>query len=188
MAGSSRPRRVLAPERKRWLLPVVIGVVIVAIIGVIAAVWMSQGEAVPNPTPTVVTSDDPTPDATGPGADPSEGATPSPALPPEPSPYCKAFGDLGLSEQVEGTDDEGQVDFARLALVFKELTDKYSEASKLAPQSLQPEYAKVLKQLRQGLDAVTSQDFEELKKMVKNLNSLNETMEKIYIESTAICG
>jgi hypothetical protein len=130
----------------------------------------TTGSPTPTPTPTLTTTPAPTPTPTR-----------------EQTPYCKAFSRItadGVTAQSEG----GQVDFAALSTQFSALIKKYSAAAALAPPSLQADYAKVLAFLEQGKGAVDAKDLQQLKVMVKNLSSLNETMANIQAESTALCG
>ena len=140
--------------------------------------------------PTVVPTPPPTPTPTPtPTPSPTLAGTPTPT--PTPSvvrtPYCKAFSRItGGGVAAEGGD--GAVDFPALSTQFGQLITRYSAAAALAPQSLRSDYAKVLTYLKQGKAAVDAKDLEELKVMIGNLSSLNDTMSSIQAESKALCG
>lgn len=200
VGGSPRAKRgipVTGAHTRRLLLAVGLGLLVLVAGGL--AAWALFGPTRPaaapaSPSASVTSPPSPTPSETlSTSPSPSASDTPSPSAPTETAtakeqtPYCKAFSRMGETE-IEGSDNDGNVDFDKLAKSFATLIEKYSAAAALAPESLKDDYDKVLAKLQQGADAVKSKDFEALKEMVKNLKSLNSAMDAIHDESTKLCS
>jgi hypothetical protein len=162
----------------RWLL--LVGAIVLALVVGGIAFALTRVTPTTGTSPTSVAS--PTEVVT-----PSETPTPSPTPTKVQTPYCKAFSAI-TAGGVETGGDEGGADFAKLSKTFSDLIAKYSAAAKLAPKNLTTAYATVLSYLKQGKQAVDSRDLDQLKEMVKNLDSLNETMTTIQTESQKLCG
>lgn len=174
--------------KRRWI--VLAGAVALALVigGVAFALTRPAPTAGEQPTapvtsasPTAAPAPTLTPTSTVTSASPTASATK------EQSPYCKAFARI-TAGGIDAGENEGAVDFAALKKTFDQLIKNYSAAAKLAPASLEDDYAKVLAYLKQGREAVTGKDLDELKTMVKNLSKLNDAMAAIQSESQALCG
>lgn len=186
MTAQPGPRRV----KRRW--PVLAGAVAVALlVGVaafaIAGPGRSGGQPTPagSPTPPVTSVPVETPAETpveAPSATPSSTATPK-----EQTPYCKAVANI-RSGGLEASNNEGNLDFEALSKNFAELIKLYSAAAEHAPAELAGEYRTALNYLKEMKAAVDSRDLEGIKKMVRNLSSLNDTMATIQTESERLCG
>lgn len=159
---------------RKWIIAAVVVALLLIGAGAYALTRGGTGTATPTPTPTVELT-------------PSETPTPtiSPTKPDDP--YCVAFAKITAGGVQTGEDGDG-VDFAELAARFTDLIGKYTAAAKLAPEELTDDYERVLGYLTQGKEAVNSRDIEELKSMVRNLDSLNDSMDSIEQASRQMCG
>lgn len=183
MAPSNAPRW-------GWALVGLAGVVVIvlAVWGVGNALVAQRETPTPTPSPPTLTSppEVPIPVPTPTETTPSEPSTPSPEPTKTVTPYCAAFQSIKTSD-IEATNAEGEMDFPRLSRTLGSLIDKYSQAAALAPPNLKPDYEKALRYMRQGKKAAESQNFKELKTLVRNLSSLNQTMDSIQGKSEQIC-
>jgi hypothetical protein len=175
--------------KRRWI--VLAGAVALAlVIGGVAFALTRPAQTAGGPT-APVTSGSPTaapaPTLTPTATATESSASPTPSASKTQSPYCKAFARI-TAGGIDAGEEEGAIDFAALKKTFNELIDRYSAAADLAPASLSDDYAKVLAYLKQGRKAVSGQDLDELKTMVKNLSKLNDAMASIQDESQALCG
>jgi len=176
------------PRKRDWRWLMLTGVAVL-VLGVAAVLWFNRAAPTAQPSPASTTTQSSTTPAPAPSASEepaSPSATPSPASTKKQSPYCRAFTRItagGLST----SSDDGSVDFDELSNKFADLIKKYSAAAALAPPSLDEDYAQVLVYLRQGKRAVDSRNLDQIKAMVRNLSSLNSTMENIQTESEELC-
>lgn len=169
----------------RWIT--LIGAVVVGVVVLVVVMWpRSNPAAVPESSPSVSTGVSSTAEPSGTASAAPATTGPSSTSPQSASPYCVAFGAIkagGVSTGKEGD----SVDFNELSDRFDDLITKYSAAEKVAPADLKDDYARVLGYLRQSKKAVDSRNLEQIKAMVRNLSTLNATMESIQSRSERLC-
>lgn len=179
---------------KRWII--LAGAVVLALL-IGGTVWGLSSLLPSGATPVATTTAAGTPSGTPTATDtpvvtptPTPSATPTPTPTPTPtekSLYCKAFARI-TAGGIDTKTKDGSIDFAELSDQFGQLITRYSAAAKVAPDSLKADYEEVLAYLRQGKKAVDAKSLDQLKIMVGNLGSLNDTMSNIQAESKTLCG
>ncbi len=146
-----------------------------------AMTTMSASTSTPIPSPSAFSPTTKT-SASSDAAGQTAKATPTKVV----TPYCQQYQTI-LAGGRESVQDEGSVDFEELSATFSDLIKKYSRAAELAPKRLKPDYAKVLVRLKTMKKAVDSRDFQQIRAMLKQLDSLNSSMEEIQRVSQEIC-
>jgi len=190
-------------QTRWWRRPVTIAIaalVVVAAIGVAVAVGLNRapapGTAAPQPgtaTPTV-TPTTPGTVTSAPSVEPTGSETPS-ATPTSTStktvradtPYCRAYNEI-LAGGKEATVDDGATDLDALVKKFDELIGKYTAASADAPAKLAPLYDKVIDYLKDMRKAANSGDLTQIREMLRNLTTLNDTMTQIDRITREVCA
>jgi hypothetical protein len=173
--------------------------VVVVAIGVAVALGMNRapgsGTAAPQPGTASPTAAAPTTAApTTPVEEPTQSGSPS-ATPTSSStktvradtPYCRAYNDILAGGKASGV-DEGTVDLDALAKKFDELIGKYTAASADAPAKLAPLYDTVIDYLKDMRKAAGSGDLGQIREMLRNLTSLNDTMSEIDRITREVCA
>lgn len=184
----------LPPKKMDWRWMALIGALVAALV-IGSLIWWNRSVPAAQSTPSApaATSGTPTadPSATASAAateqSATESASPSVSGTKQETPYCVAFRAI-TTAGVSTSNDEGGVDLGALSKKFTQLIKKYSAAAVLAPADLKDDYATVLKYLKQSKKAVDSRDLEQIKSMVRNLSSLNDTMTSIQTQSEQLCG
>ncbi len=103
------------------------------------------------------------------------------------SPYCQQYERI-LAGGGNTDQNEDSVSLDELSKTFAQLIDKYSKAKKLAPPELQASYTKVIDRLTSMKSAVDDRDLDRIKAMLGQLDSLNDTMDRIQQVSRQLCG
>lgn len=180
---------VTPPGRRPWWW-IAAGAVLAAavLVGVIWSTRVGQPAAGgPSESPTPVASDSAT--AT-PSAEPSS----SPSVSPTPTstrkltPYCRDYLAILGGRPSEDPDDEESPDTGSISDTFGKWLKRYTAAATHAPADLRPRYAKVIRYLKDAIITFDTGDWNATRAQLKQMPTLNKTMDAIETRSKKLCG
>ena len=101
--------------------------------------------------------------------------------------YCRNWSDIAGSTPDPTSNDEGGADLRELERTFRKLHTLYSDLADVAPADLTGAFGKVLGYLEQTQQTIKSENIDDIRIMISNLGTLNDSMAAIDSKSKQLC-